>query len=51
MKRGNWVIRLVFGILGGIYALIGLGFLLYAAPGGSHPAQSHAVAKRPCGGG
>lgn len=30
MKRGNWVIRLVFGILGGIYALIGLGFLLYA---------------------
>lgn len=30
MKRGNWVIRLVFGILGGIYMVLSAGFLGYA---------------------
>lgn len=30
MKRGNWVIQLVFSILGGIYTLLGVGFLGYA---------------------
>lgn len=30
MKRGNWVVRLVFTILGSIYALLGGGFLIYA---------------------
>ena len=30
MKRGSWVVRLVFTILGSIYALVGGGFLIYA---------------------
>lgn len=29
MKRGNWVIRLVFSILGGVYLVLGAGFLGY----------------------
>ncbi len=30
MKRGNWVLQLVFGILGGVYTVVGAGFLAYA---------------------
>lgn len=30
MKRGNWIIQLIFGILGGVYAVVGVGFLAYA---------------------